>query len=180
MRRDSARAARQPPGIGTGSGPRGGGGRDDGGGDVVVVDDDGGSFLPGGAVAGGAVDAGAGWVEGGVGGALADGRGAGAHSGPPGGRSSGVCCGGTSNPARSVRCCSATIRALASNWARRGSGAAPENASGGTSFTASAMKSCQIIDGRLPPTTWSTPWTLAIDTLARGSPIHTAVDSVGV
>ena len=114
------------------------------------------------------------------GGALAFGLGAGPHNGPPGGRSSASRAGGMSNPSRSDRRFSATTLALASSSARLGSGAAAVNGSGSTSLTASAMKSCQIIAGRDPPVTWPNPWTLAMEMLALGWPIHTAVDRVGV
>src|SRR2546426_986504 len=83
--------------------PRGGGRDGECGGEVVVVVDDsgGGSDRSGGGFAGGgAVDDGDGRVDGGWGGALAVGFGAGAHSGPPGGRSSGVRADGMSNPSR--------------------------------------------------------------------------------
>src|SRR5688572_3171687 len=159
----------QPRGIGTGSGSRGGG-RFDGGREVVVVEDDGGGPSSSGSADsardGGAVVDVVGFAF--PGGTLALGLGAGAHSGPPGGSPSGSRAGGTSKPSRSLSRFSAATFALASNSARLGRGAAAVNGRGSTSFTASAMKSCQIIDGRLPPTTWGTPWTLAMVVLPCG------------
>src|SRR5687768_16983152 len=171
------------PGNGRGSGSRGGGGRRDGGGCVVEVGDSDSGGGDGPSSSGGAGSEAGGAVvvvvrRGGAAGALALGLGAGAQSGPPEGMSSAVRAGGRSKPARSLKRSSAATRAFASASARLGRmGAASLNGRGGTSLTASAMKSFQIMAGRLPPTTWGTPWTLAIVLLAAGWPIHTAVDS---
>ena len=45
--------------------------------------------------------------------------------------------------------------------------------------SASYMKSCQIMAGKLPPVTWM-PCTLSIDTWASALPIQTAVARCGV